>query len=555
MLGGEPNGTTPNYSYQFYGTIYSARIYSKGLTSEEVSINYQKDLNYYTTKNKVDTINGYITDGLEFEYEGVSNKNVNTEGTKLSNYNSANYTNAHSYIPFDLTSSSKDLLLRLDTSVYSNNSYSKGYISVTDNTNTPFSGSSCSASDLQTICTPTYANIEASYFVKLTKGKVNYVHFGFYRYNNEDYFRINNISIMDEKNELKLFSDKDNTNKVKSNEVVLNSNVDRVELLTDLTINSSMQVTDTRDVILDLNGYSLTTSSNGPVIENKGSLKIVDSKYESQVTDSVLAYQNEQQQYDDEYEEAMLEYNSKIESFLEYMNSNDFDETLYAKTEDTYTFEDAENFVKSFVKSLNNEFNYTGGIQTFTAPITGTYKLEVWGAAGGDTQVPGGYGGYSVGNVYLPAGRQVFIYVGGIGGSTNGSANQTAAGGFNGGGTGFNYNQSGRYAGGGGGATHMALSNRGVLSAYDSYRSEVLIVSGGGAGSWYYDDSYKCVHAGNGGGVEGDMGTSTHGNTSVPSQDSGYAFGQGENSNGVGQRPGAGGGWYGGYHACYPQGA
>ena len=43
------------------------------------------------------------------------------------------------------------------------------------------------------------------------------------------------------------------------------------------------------------------------------------------------------------------------------------------------------------------------------------------------------------------------------------------------------------------------------------------------------------------------MGTSTHGNTSVPFQDSGYAFGQGENSNGVGQRPGAGGGWYGGY--------
>ena len=29
-------------------------------------------------------------------------------------------------------------------------------------------------------------------------------------------------------------------------------------------------------------------------------------------------------------------------------------------------------------------FDYTGGIQTFTAPDTGTYKLEVWGAQGGD---------------------------------------------------------------------------------------------------------------------------------------------------------------------------
>ena len=29
-------------------------------------------------------------------------------------------------------------------------------------------------------------------------------------------------------------------------------------------------------------------------------------------------------------------------------------------------------------------FDYTGGIQTFTAPDTGTYKLEVWGAQGGN---------------------------------------------------------------------------------------------------------------------------------------------------------------------------
>ena len=506
MLGSEPDGTTPDYGYQFYGTIYSARIYSKGLTSEEVSINYQKDLNYYTTKNKVDTVNGYVTDGLVFEYEGVSNSNINNEGTILSNNNSANYTNAHSYIPFDLSSSSKDLLLKIDTSVYLANSVAKGYISVTDNTNTPFSGSSCSASNLQTICTNSYAKEDATYFLKLTKGQVNYVHFGFYRYNNEDYFRINNISIMDEKNELKLFGEKDNTNKVKSNEVVLNSNVDRVELLTDLTINSSMQVTDTRDVILDLNGYSLTTSSNGPVIENKGSLKIVDSKYESQVTDSVLAYQNEQQQYDDEYEEAMLEYNSKIESFLEYMNSNDFDETLYAKTGDTYTFEDAENFVKS----LNNEFNYTGGIQTFTAPYSGYYKLEVWGASGGSLpssssyEYFGGYGGYSKGVVHLQKDETVYIVVGGQGSFS--SANNLP-GGYNGGGATGVYD-SGQGMGSGGGATHIARST-GVLADLEDNKNDVLIVAGGGGGGCYNDQGIS--PGGGGGGASGVTATTQYG--------------------------------------------
>lgn len=28
-------------------------------------------------------------------------------------------------------------------------------------------------------------------------------------------------------------------------------------------------------------------------------------------------------------------------------------------------------------------FDYTGAVQTFTAPRDGTYKLEVWGAQGG----------------------------------------------------------------------------------------------------------------------------------------------------------------------------
>ena len=42
-------------------------------------------------------------------------------------------------------------------------------------------------------------------------------------------------------------------------------------------------------------------------------------------------------------------------------------------------------------------FGYTGGIQTFTAPVSGTYQLTAYGAQGGNSpgRVEGGYGGYA----------------------------------------------------------------------------------------------------------------------------------------------------------------
>ena len=39
------------------------------------------------------------------------------------------------------------------------------------------------------------------------------------------------------------------------------------------------------------------------------------------------------------------------------------------------------------------EYKHTGSVQTFTAPVDGVYKLEVWGAQGGDGWgLPGGKG-------------------------------------------------------------------------------------------------------------------------------------------------------------------
>ena len=106
-------------------------------------------------------------------------------------------------------------------------------------------------------------------------------------------------------------------------------------------------------------------------------------------------------------------------------------------------------------------FNYfprnTGSVQEFTAPKGGTYKLEVWGAEGGNN---GGKGGYSYGTLRLLAKSQLYIAVGGHI--------------YNGGG------KEGPTGPGGGGATHIATNNRGELKNYKSYQSEILIVAGGG---------------------------------------------------------------------------
>lgn len=134
-------------------------------------------------------------------------------------------------------------------------------------------------------------------------------------------------------------------------------------------------------------------------------------------------------------------------------------------------------------------FNATGAIQSLTIPETGTYKLEVWGAQGGNAnKIRGGYGGYSVGTISLNQGSVLYIGVGKQGSS--GLCNAARPGGYNGGGSVPNANQVNRYVAGGGGATHIALnSNRGTLSNYSSNQSEVLIVAGGGGGGYYHNAS------------------------------------------------------------------
>lgn len=137
------------------------------------------------------------------------------------------------------------------------------------------------------------------------------------------------------------------------------------------------------------------------------------------------------------------------------------------------------------------DFGYTGEVQSIELP-PGTYKLQCWGAQGGDTSSysgEGSYGGYSEGILTLTEITTLYIFVGGRGGSSGN-------GGWNGGGssTGYSSYSSGDEYGEswpacGGGATDIALvtSSMSYSSGRTNRSSESIlsriIVAGGGAGA------------------------------------------------------------------------
>lgn len=225
---------------------------------------------------------------------------------------------------------------------------------------------------------------------------------------------------------------------------------------------------------------------------------------------------------------------------------------------------------------MNFDYTYTGSVQTATL-TPGRYKLECWGAQGGNsnqsngTYGNGGKGGYSTGILNVSTNTTIYITVGGQG--QNGVLNTRTAGGFNGGGDGYGTNNSG-VGGGGGGASDISLTSP-VFSHSSYFINNIrdtnsllsrIIVAGGG-GSAGYDVSNNAANGGAGGGTTGQDGLSnrvyhgtggkqttfgTGGSSEEPNRYSVQAkFGCGASaSNSTDVAPGGGGGWYGGGLHC-----
>lgn len=221
-------------------------------------------------------------------------------------------------------------------------------------------------------------------------------------------------------------------------------------------------------------------------------------------------------------------------------------------------------------------FDYTGSVQTATL-TPGRYKLECWGAQGGNsnqsngTYGNGGKGGYSTGILNVSTNTTIYITVGGQG--QNGVFNTRTAGDFNGGGDGYGTNNSG-VGGGGGGASDISLmspvfshSSYFINNIRDTNSLLSRIIVAGGGGSAGYDVSNNAANGGAGGGTTGQDGLSnrvyhgtggkqttfgTGGSSEEPNRYSVQAkFGCGASaSNSTDVAPGGGGGWYGGGLHC-----
>lgn len=212
-----------------------------------------------------------------------------------------------------------------------------------------------------------------------------------------------------------------------------------------------------------------------------------------------------------------------------YYYSKDGGSTYVSSTNSSYTFTNLSNPANEFMAySLDSTgkssrvmatstYSYYGLVdysnqnQTRTIAEPGYYKLEVWGASGGGSSSVStrGYGGYSVGTLYLDANETIYINIGGAGNTVT-SAVSTVAGGYNGGGQAYSTDSYGtNNYGSGGGATHIATKS-GVLSSLANYLDNIIIVAGGGGGSAYYYNTTVNYHYGSGGSGGGANGADNY---------------------------------------------
>ena len=209
------------------------------------------------------------------------------------------------------------------------------------------------------------------------------------------------------------------------------------------------------------------------------------------------------------------------------------------------------------ISSTNTaEYNYSGNYKIFTAPVTGRYRIDLYGASGGrsyntfnytdqsNTQI--GKGAYTSGLITLHQGEALYVYVGEEGHTPTSLKATTPS--FNAGSSTVVSKDKDDIAGGGGGATDVRLTP-GEWNNFDSLKSRIMVAAGGGGNNVSINSTTPVFKATNGGGPE-ITGTLTAWNqtwTPIVTQTQGYKFGIGQSgyeSNLSGG--GGGGGYYGG---------
>ena len=505
-------GSNRNVDYYFNGNIYQVRIFDSKIAYED--INNTDNLIIYLNPNDRVQSNIY-----------VSNNN-RTIGNPTGNYGN---TSSHSYLVYDLTHSNKDMRAVINYSIESENDWDIGYILVN---NTPDMPSIDDTNGRYVKTSGSHFNQEVT--IKLKKNQVNYVHFYYVKDRGTDYgmdsFIINSVKLYDSSTDPEI-ENITTINHTRTSESIfnlpvakLNEDPSTVVMLKDVTTTSTIEIPEEKQMILDLNGHTLSSSVADFLINNKGNLTITDGKYSNDILDLEERYEeqvNENQEKKEKYEADLAEYE-------EYAGLCEG-----CEPSDEYILD----------QMLESKFEFTGEAQEYTPLFEGDYLVEVWGASGGKARCNGSLcgsksgGGYSKGIIHLDTTDKLYIYVGEEGSDAIRGSNTSKS--FNGGGLGTWDQGDDEASGAGGGATDIRLLS-GDWNDSNSLASRIMVAGAGGGSSWEKTSGY-------GGGLSG--GDNQGGYSKGATQTTGYLFGVGKDGEGKGDSDGVaggGGGYYGG---------
>lgn len=157
---------------------------------------------------------------------------------------------------------------------------------------------------------------------------------------------------------------------------------------------------------------------------------------------------------------------------------------------------------------IRYNFEFEEKQQEFVTPVTGEYRIELWGAAGNyfpnNMKEEVGKGAYTAGTIELEEGQELYIYTGKN--STDEGNFYTAS--FNAGSTAKGKDRTDKYghnSSSGGGATDVRLVS-GNWNNTASLRSRIMVAAGGGGTHYYLSTDDRVIVKGEGGAAGGLIG-------------------------------------------------
>lgn len=213
-----------------------------------------------------------------------------------------------------------------------------------------------------------------------------------------------------------------------------------------------------------------------------------------------------------------------IDIYIEHIDyDDDFGIHIVATNNDTLS-----------TSMISTDYTYTGDVIEYTVPANGTYKLELWGASGGNFGTySGGLGSYVSGYTYLNKGTVLYLYIGGAG------IEGTNIGGYNGGSSLTSGEEI--YGSPGGGATDIRTVG-GAWDNFESLKTRIIVAAGGGGANHRNITSnsdlklYGSGNGGSGGGLVGYDGEAiNYQATSNFTSDNNYVIGTGGSQNAGGK--------------------